>query len=259
VTNLWNFRGLALNFLQREIKSRYVGSVSGLLWVLLHPIALLAIYSVVFQMIFRVQLPELGEFGFVAFVAVGMWPFLALQEGIQRGATVIQANGGLIKKVAFPNELLVYSSVTATYVIHSIGFFAAICTLVAMGNPLQLINLPAVLVLLSIQLLFTLGLASFFAALQVFIKDVEQFLQPFLMVWFYATPILYPIQLVPEDLQFYMRLNPMLYFVERIRELLMHGGGFVPTDAGLLFFSVLLFMLGRWFFNRLAPSFEDFL
>lgn len=259
MVNLWSFRGLALNFFHREISGRYVGSVSGIFWILIHPLALLGIYSVVFTMIFRVNLPELGSGGFVAFVALALWPWLAFQEGVLRGALAVQANAGLVKKVAFPNELLVHGAVCATYAVHGIGFLAALGVIAFTGNVLHFEALPLVAILLLVQLLFTIGLALGLSALQVLLKDVEHFLTPFLMVWFYATPVLYSAAMVPVRLQQLMSLNPLAYSVGRIRDLVMHGGGLVLSDGAFLLCGVLVFVSGRWFFNRLAPHFEDFL
>jgi lipopolysaccharide transport system permease protein len=259
VVNLWSYRGLALNFFQREISGRYIGSVSGIFWILIHPLALLGIYSVVFTAIFRVNLPDMAAGSFVAFVALALWPWLAFQEGMLRGALAVQANAGLVKKVAFPNELLVHGAVLATYTVHGIGFLAALGVIALVGNSLHFEALPLVLILLLMQLLFTAGLALGLSALQVLIKDVEHFLTPFLMIWFYATPVLYSATMVPARLQQLMSLNPIGYSVGRIRELLMHGGGLIPSDGALLLGAVLVFVLGRWFFNRLAPHFEDFL
>lgn len=259
MVNLWSFRSLALNFFQREISGRYVGSVSGIFWILIHPLALLGIYSVVFTTIFRVSLPELGAGGFVAFVALALWPWLAFQEGVLRGAQSIQANAGLVRKVAFPNELLVHGAVCATYAVHGIGFLAALGVIALMGHPVHFEVLPLVAILLVVQLIFTLGLALGLSALQVLLKDVEHFLTPFLMIWFYATPVLYSVSMVPARLQQLMSLNPLAYSVGRIRDLLTHGGGFVLSDGAFLLGSGLVFVLGRWFFNRLAPHFEDFL
>lgn len=259
MNSLWSFRSLALNFLQREFSGRYIGSVSGIFWILIHPLALLGIYSIVFTTIFKVSLPELGEYGFIAFVALALWPWLAFQEGVQRGAQAVQANAGLVKKVAFPNELLVYGAVCASYAVHGIGLMAALGILALLGNPLHFEAFPQVLILLLAQLLFTLGIASILASLQVLLKDVEHFLSPLMMVWFYATPVLYSAAMIPAQFQQLMSLNPLAYFVGRTRDLLMHGGGFMWSDGAALLGGLLVFASGRWFFNRLAPHFEDFL
>lgn len=258
MTSLWTHRHLALNFLQREVVGRYVGSVTGLFWILLHPLALLGIYSAVFTVIFRVGLSD-SSIGFTAFVALALWPWLAFSEGVQRGAMAIQANGALVRKVAFPNELLVFGAVSASYIVHGAGFMAALLVLAITGTDLIYGALPWVLVLLLVQWLLSMGLALMLAALQVLLKDVEHFLSPIMMIWFYATPVLYSASMIPPELRVYMQLNPLAYFVDRIRELLTHGGGAVPSDAIAVSGGLAVFFLGRWFFNRLAPHFEDYL
>ena len=257
--NLWFYRGLALNFFQREINGRYIGSVSGIFWILIHPLALLGIYSFVFIEIFRVSLPDTGAGGFVAFVALALWPWLAFQEGVVRGALAVQNNAGLVKKVAFPNELLVYGAVCATYAVHGIGFLVALGVIALAGNALHFEALPLVAIFLLVQLLFTIGLALGFSALQVMLKDVEHFLTPFLMIWFYATPVLYSTSMVPVSLQQLMSFNPLAYSVGRIRDMLLHGSGFILSDGAFLLCGGLVFVFGQWFFNRLSPHFEDFL
>lgn len=260
LTPLWPFRWLFLNFLSREIKSRYVGSVSGFFWSLIHPLALLAVYAFVFTAIFRVKFPQLEGHSFIVFVAVALWPWLAFQEGVQRGTLAVQANGALVKKVAFPHELLVYGAVSATYIIHGVGFLLVLTVLLLNGAALSLSSLPLILLVLSIQYLLSCGLALLLGGLQILLKDVEHFLTPLFMVWFYATPILYPASLVPEAMQRVIALNPMTYFSERMRELLLYNN-LEPalSDFYMLAGSFLMFLIGRWVFNRLSPHFEDFL
>lgn len=259
MARLWSFRELALNFLIREIKGRYVGSISGVFWILIHPLALLGIYSFIFSTIFKGTPPGLNGQGFVAFIALALWPWLAFQEGTLRGTLAVQANANLVKKVAFPNELLVYGAVCATYVVHGAGLMIALGALALFGTPLHIGTIPLVAVLLFSQLLFTLGIAMALAATQVLLRDVEHFLSPCMIIWFYATPVLYSISMVPAGFQRLMALNPMAYFVGRIRELLMQGGGIALADGMALLGGLSVFLLGRWFFNRLSPHFEDFL
>ena len=151
------------------------------------------------------------------------------------------------------------SSVCATYAVHMTGFLLILCVLTLMGNNLHLEMLPLAVLLLLMQLLFTLGFAFILAASQVLLKDVEHFLQPLLMIWFYATPILYPFSMVPEHFQSVMSLNPMAYFAGRMREVLMQGTGMVLSDLVAFFAVAIFFIVGRWYFVRLESSFEDFL
>ena len=110
---------LFVNFFRRELTTRYLGSVTGLAWALLSPLALLGVYHFVFTHIFRAT-GFAGE-SFLAFVAVALWPWLAAQEALQRGAVSLAGYSGMIRKVAFPHELVVLASVTATSRISQTG------------------------------------------------------------------------------------------------------------------------------------------
>jgi len=260
LTELWKFRWLFLNLLLREIKNRYVGSLSGIFSMIFNPLALLAIYAFVFATILRIKFPALAEHNFTVFLALALWPWLAFQEGTQRGTVSVQSNGSLVKKVAFPHELLVYSAVTATYIVHLVGFLLVLLALVLFGSAINLLALPLVISILGVQFLFTLGLALALAAMQVLLKDTGQYLSPVFMIWFYATPILYPASLVPASMQQVIMLNPMAYFTGRIRDLLLYKNcQFGLVDAAEIAGAVLFLLLARLFFNRLSPHFEDFL
>ncbi|MGR6035610.1 MAG: ABC transporter permease [Candidatus Nitrosoglobus sp.] len=254
------YRALLQHFLVREIKGRYFGSLSGYFWVLAQPLAQLALYSLVFTTIFRVRFPQLEQHSFVEFVAIALWPWLAFQEGIQRALVAISNNAGLIKKIALPHELLIYAAVGSSYAVHGAGFLLVLGVLTALGADLHLIALPAVLLLLGLLFLLTMGLALILATLQVFLRDVEHVLIPVLMLWFYASPILYPMSLVPEPFHTLLLANPLSYFFDRLRALLMIGDWrFTEVDVMLVLGSLLIFALGLAFFRRCAGRFEEFL
>lgn len=252
-------RNVALfaNFYRRELITRYLGSATGLVWALLHPLALLAVYHFVFTQVFRTR--GFGDQSFLLFVAVALWPWLAAQEGLQR-ATVSLANyAGLIRKVAFPHELVVYASVAATFTLHLVGYVVVLVVLALFGEPVRfqgfVLGLP-VWVLLGVA---TVGIALCFSALQVFIRDVEHVLMPVLMILMYLTPILYPLTLVPERLRPWVALNPFGWVVDRLRSALLDGQLALQwSDLVALASAALLFAGGRWLFVRLSPHFEDF-
>jgi ABC-type polysaccharide/polyol phosphate export permease len=260
VTELWKFRWLFLNLLIREVRNRYIGSLSGIFSIIFNPLALLAVYAFVFAVILRVKFPMLVGHNFTVFLALGLWPWLAFQEGAQQGMLSVQSSGSLVKKVAFPHELLVYSTVTAAYIVQLGGFSFVLLALVIFGSNINLSALPLVICILAAQYLFTLGLALALAALQVLIKDTRQYISTVFMIWFYATPVLYPISLVPESMRQAVMLNPMTYFTGRIRDFLLYGNyQFGLLDVAGITGTVLFFLLARLFFKRLSPHFEDFL
>jgi len=254
------YAALLRRFLAREVSSRYLGSVSGIVWVFTQPLLQLAIYGLVFTTIFKVRFPELQQHGFIVFVAVALWPWLAFQEGVQRATVAITSNAGLIRKIALPHELLVYSAVGGSFLVHLLGFLLVLVVLFAFGADLHLEALPVALALFSVLLLVAISLSLVLAALQVFLKDVEHVLAPVFMFWFYASPILYPVTLVPEPLRYVIEANPMSYFLGRMRELLMFGQ-VMPTWTDLLVMTAtfLAIYLAQRFFFRCANSFEEFL
>ncbi len=250
-------RALFANFLRRELFSRYLGSVTGLAWAFIHPLVLLIVYHFVFTMIFKAQ--RFGNESFLAFVAVALWPWLAAQEAIQRGATSLGSYAGMIRKVAFPHELVVYASVSATLLLQLAGYIAVLVALVAWGEPLHLSGLVVAVPLWGVMALGVVGIALFFAALQVFLRDVEHILMPALMILMYLTPILYPLKLVPESLQAWVSLNPFTWLVGRLRNVLIDGRLALEWgDAVAVAVALALYFGGRWVFRRLSPHFEDF-
>ena len=108
-------------------------------------------------------------------------------------------------------------------------------------------------------MLITTALALVLAALQVFLRDVEHVIGPLLMIVFYATPILYPVSLVPANLRWAYQLNPVAYLVGRLRDAVLHSGQLAVGDAWLLIGAALACWAAVVFFRRLAPHFEDFL
>ena len=251
-------RALFRNFYRRELTTRYLGSLSGFAWALVHPLALLAVYHFVFTSVFRTSGFE-GK-SFLAFVAVALWPWLAAQEALSRGTVSLSSYAGLIRKVAFPHELVVYASIAATLTLQFGGYVAVLLVLRAFGEPLHLEGLLLAIPLWIVMAVAITGLTLALASLQVFIRDVEHVLMPILMILMYLTPILYPLTLVPADLRPWVAANPFGWLVGRLRDALLDGRLAVQVDDLVaVLVAALMLAGGRWMFRRLSPHFEDFL
>lgn len=257
----WQHRALLLALVKRDLQNRYAGSVAGVAWGFLHPLIMLAIYGIVFEYVFKVRVARVAENQpYVLFVAAALWPWLAFQDAVSRGVVAIQNNASIVKKVNFPQELLVLSTVLASFVVQLGGYVLVLLLLRISGLGVHFGDLPAILVSL-VSLFFTaLTVAFVLAALQVYIRDVEQLLSQVMSGLFYLTPILYTTATVPHWMGEVMQWNPLVHMLEPLRSALLNT---VPVDwVGLgitLLVCILSFAMARKFFNRLAQYFEDML
>lgn len=248
-----------LELSQREIKTRFLESFSGVAWLLLQPLLLLAIYSFVFVVIFKARVPEADTTGFVPFLAVAFWPWVAFSESVLRSVSAITENAELIGKVALPSEVFPAATISATFVMHMTGYLAVLAVLALTGTDIHWLMLIPALLLLCLVYLFALSLGLFLSSLNVFIRDFEHVMPPLMTLWFFSTPILYSIALIPERLQQYLYINPFVYFVKTLREMLLFGTWRPGFDdlAAVVTVSLISFLALR-FFRRLSPRFEDF-
>jgi len=251
---------LFIIFLRREFTGQYLGSVTSVGWALIAPLVMLAIYGYVFGEIFKVRFPEADAVGFLGYLALGMWPWIAFSESVSRAIKAVKDNEALVHKTALPHEIFVYSTVLATFLTHLAGYTAVMLVLALLGKPLVWLMLPLVVYYMLLVLLLALGLGLIVAALDVFLNDIEHGVPLILTMWFFSTPILYSPSLLPAGVLPYLNLNPMAYIVVNIRQAMLTGQ-WTPglIDVVALTASIGVFIFGRWFFNRCSPRFEDFL
>lgn len=261
VTVAWRHRPLLWSLIRRDLQNRYAGSLAGMGWALLQPLAMLAVYGVVFEYVFKVRtsLATQGQ-PYVLFVAAALWPWLAFQEGVSRGVQAIQSNAAIVKKVSFPLELLVLSSVTASFIVQLCGFVFVLTMLSLWGMQLQYSALPLVVLAMGVLYLFTIAMVYVLAALQVYLRDVEQVVAQVMSALFYLTPILYSTTAVPAWMKAAMQWNPLVHVIEPLREALL-GLGATQWNSMLLTLAIggVLVAAARRFFCRLARYFEDVL
>ncbi len=256
---LFEQRNLFKEFVKRDIKGRFAGSFAGFSWAIINPIAQILIYIFLFSVIFRVKLSrmELGTESFAVYLLAAIFQWLAFSEGVSRAAGILVENANLITKVVFAVEILPATAVSSAFFLNGLGLGLVLVWLIVKGYlAWSWLWMPVVSLLFWC---FAIGFAAFLAALTVFLRDIQQALATILSVWFYFTPILYPLSMVPSSLHVYMKLNPLFSFIELYHQvLLVH-----TIDGNLLliasFWAISTLFLGLFFFKRLQPSFGDVL
>jgi homopolymeric O-antigen transport system permease protein len=240
----------------RDLKSRFAGSALGLLWAFATPVLWMFLYTLVFSVILRVPSPP-GYAGFPEFLLAGLLPFLAVQEGISRSATAVTDNAAMVKKTVFPTETLVLSVVLAAVANQLIAFAVFALYLAAVGHlafPWVLLAIPALLV----QAALTFGLGCLVATVATFARDAVPAVGILLTVLFYATPVVYPADMVPERLRFVTDANPLAHLVAWYRDAFtLHRLPPASSIAMTILFAAAAVATGLPLFRRARPHFAD--
>jgi lipopolysaccharide transport system permease protein len=248
----------------RDLEARYKGSILGNLWPLLNQLSQLLIFTYVFSIVLRVRLsleglPE-NNFMYGLWLFAGLLPWTAFLNGFLPAATSVINQSNLVKKVVFPLALLPLVPVCAAFIESSLGLIVLI---LVVGITTQIVHVTLwLLPLIWIpQLLLTAGIGYLAAGLTVFLRDVPQTLVVMMNLWFYATPIIYPVSLIPEGWRDWIFwLNPMTAIVETHRDIILKGEVQHWEEWGVAtMLSTIIFYVGLLVYRRLRPAFADVL
>tara|TARA_B100000678_G_scaffold217485_1_gene184850 strand:+ start:156 stop:953 length:798 start_codon:yes stop_codon:yes gene_type:complete len=256
---LFRYRGLVQILVARELKARYRGSVLGFFWSFVNPLLLLLVYSFVFTVVMP-RGEQLETEPYAVFLFCGLLPWTWFSSSLSDGASVLIVNGNLIKKVMFPAEILPVVSVVSNMVHFLFGLPILIGFLLFYSVPLRLSELVWFPVVLSVQFILTLGFAMSLAALTVHFRDIKDLLANVLTLWFFATPILYPMSFLPARGKFFMDyLNPFAHLAISYQEILFYDGPFGHWKwlVVLALGGVVLFFIGYALFDRLRDTFAE--
>lgn len=263
VASLVRNRQLIYVLTKREVIGRYKGSLLGIFWSFFHPIFMLAVYTLVFSVVFKARWNGEGtsesriEFAMVLFA--GLMVFNFFSECVSRAPGLVLGNVNYVKKVIFPLETLPWV-LLCSGLFHAAASFMVwlIFYVVFIGIPHPTILLIPVVALPLI--LLTLGLSSLLAAVGVYLRDVGQFVGLLMTVLMFLSPIFYPVTAVPEAYRSLLMLNPLSPAIQAFRDVLMWGGWPDWSVYGLyLAGSSLMAMLGFAFFQRTRKGFADVL
>ena len=247
-------------FAQRELRARYGTSALGLGWPLIRPLSLLALYTFVFSTVLKVRFGDSANTtNFAFYLFCGMVPWLAFADGVTRATTAITEQTPLVKRIRFPSEILPVHQVLVALAVESLGLIILIGGLILAGRTPGWPLLTVAIVMIP-QFLFTTGVGWVLAALSVMLSDTRQAVTFALMFWMYATPIFYPLDMVPERFQWLFWLNPLTYLVEAYRGAILEHRAPEPVAFAVFFAaSLVAFIAGYWVFHRYKYEFADVL
>lgn len=248
-----SFKFLLSQLTQKEIKARYKQSIVGYAWVLLNPLAQLAVYTFVFSVVFRFPT---GDIPYPIFLFAALLPWTFFQTSILSATNALVSHAELLKKVSFPRETIPYSIIVSKSVDFFFSTLVFMLLLIFYQVPLSSSSwlfFP----IFFLQILLTSGISLILSAANLFYRDIQYLAGLLLLLWFYVTPVVYPLSLVPQEYVWIYKLNPMVGLIEGYRSVLF---GY-PLELTIIYWSggiaLIVFLIGFYWFKRVEKIFAD--
>ena len=253
IKEIYAYREMIFSMVRRDLRGRYKGSVLGFLWTFINPLLQLAVYTMVFSMIMR---SDIEKYYLHLFVALIPWIFFA--SCLTSGAVSVLGEKNLVTKIYFPREVLPIAYTTSSFVNMLYCFVVVLAVVLISGikfNPLAWLCLPIIMI---VEYIMALGVAFLASSITVFFRDLQHILGIVAMAWQFLTPILYSIDIVPENMMPIFMLNPMTPIIIAYRDILYFGR--VPelfTLLHALLFGVIILSTGFMMFGQLKKRFAE--
>lgn len=253
VKELWDYREMIISLVRRDLKSRYKGSVLGVLWMFVDPLLQIIVYSLVFSTIMKSGIEK-----FYLFLCVALIPWIFFSTCLSAGTGIILGQQDMVKKIHFPREVLPISFTTSYFVNMVISFIVIFVTVFVSGigvNLIALLFLPLVMV---IEYMLALGITLLSSALTVYFRDLKHIFDVIALAWMYLTPVLYPIEWIPSEYRFLFSLNPMTPIITAYRDILYYKQ--LPEFSTLsqaFMLSFLILLIGLISFGKLQKHFAE--
>lgn len=250
---LFDYREMVYSLVRQDLRGRYKGSVLGFLWTFINPLLQLGVYTLVFSVIMPNNIDK-----YYLHLFVGLVPWLFFSGSMTGGAACIMFNKDMVKKIYFPREVMPLSYVTSGFVNMLFCFIVIFAVVFFSGvgfNPTALLCLPIIML---VEYIMALGGAMVTSALTVYFRDLEYILGIVTMAWMYLTPVLYPIDWVPEKLRPILNINPMTPVITAYREILYYKR--IPEFGNLLWallLGLIVLGIGVLVFNKLQKGFAE--
>ena len=218
IKELWQYREMIFNLVKRELRSRYKGSVLGFFWMLLNPLLQMCVYMIAFSVIIKMDIDKFYLFLFVALV-----PWMFFSTCLSSGTTVIIREKDLVKKIYFPREVLPVAFTLSQFINMLLSFIVIFLAVIFSRVRVPLSALLFLPVVMMIEFLLALGIVLICSSLTVYLRDLEHILLIISMVWMYMTPVIYPVEYIPDNLRRLFYMNPMTSIIVAYRDILYYG------------------------------------
>ena len=252
---LWAYRELLYFFAWREVKVRYKQTAIGIVWVLLQPLLTMLIFTLVFNYFLSIQ--PTGDVPYPVFILVAIIHWKYFSDAITRAGTSLVGNAQLVSKVYFPRLIMPLAAVVTPLVDFALAFLVLLVMMPLFGVWPDA-RIVFIIPLLAYAVLTALAVSLWLSALNVRYRDVNYVIPFLVQIWMYLTPVMYPIELVPERLRPLYSINPMVGVVEGARWSLL-GTERVETLAIAIGLAgvMIVFVSGLVFFKRAERTFAD--
>lgn len=257
---VWAYRFFIISSIKTEFRSRFARSKLGGLWMVLHPLALVLVYALILSQIMTAKLPGVAsQYAYPIYILAGMVGWTLFSDILGRSLTVFIDNGNLLKKMAFPKLALPLITIGSALINFGLLFLMMFVVFGFLGHlPYHALQWMPLLVLLTVGLATGLGL--FFGILNVFMRDIGQIMNIILQFWFWLTPIVYMISIVPEKYHGLFMLNPMTGIIMGYQNVLLYDKA---PDLGLLvyptIFATIFLVLAMMLFRKANEEMADVL
>lgn len=253
LSEMYRFRYMFYSLVKKNLFGKYKNSTLGFLWNFLTPAIMIILLFIVFE---TIRTREIENFW--AYLCVGMFPFTFMNSNLIGGALNITSNGGMLKKMYFPREILPLSQVAYTFIVFSIAYLIVILLMAISGVPLSLDGMLAFPIIILAMFIFSLGSILFTSAISVYSRDFGYFITATARVLFWVTPIFYMTDSLTGILETIVWLNPLTYYVEGLHDIIYRG---VMPSTELLMISIIIslvmFVVGAFVFQKLKDGFEE--
>lgn len=250
---IYQYREMIFSLVRRDLRGRYKASVLGFLWTFINPLCQILVYTFVFQFIMRTGIEQ-----FYVYLISGMIPWIFFSTAVSGGTMCIKNQSEMVKKIYFPREVLPISFVTSAFINMLFCFVMIFAVIIFSGRGFSVVALLFLPLVMIIEYIMALGFTMIVSGLTIYFRDMEHIVSVIMMAWIYLTPIMYTIDMVPEQLRGVYYFNPMTPVIQAYQQILYFEQ--IPKMGTLLLagvFGIIVLIIGVVAFRKMERNFAE--